>query len=123
MNKEEIINKLNAIDKEIARLKSEKIDLGKKFVSEHCPYKVDQKAKYVRVVEKNVGSWMNPKFEIVRKTEEILVCVAITLSDYNNSKCRFQFKRLRKNGELTSTFVHVPYRELEWINEFYEGNK
>lgn len=111
---------MDEIDSEIKNLQLEKKNLGKVLVENYAPYKVGQKAKYVRVRKKNVGSFWNPKFEVVSQKEEILVCVYVSVSDYDNSKFRCQFKRLKSDGTLTSNYIHVKKSEIEWLDEYYE---
>lgn len=123
MTKEECIARMDEIDSEIKELTKEKERIGKILIQEHCPYKVGQKARYIRVTEKNVGTFFNPKYEVTSRKEEILVCVNIRNAEWSNEKFRCEFKRLRPNGELTSNFVHVPKREIEWLDEYYELNK
>lgn len=114
---------MDEIDSEIKNLQLEKKNIGKVLVANFCPYKVGQKAKYLRVRKKNVGSFFQPKFEVVSRKEEILVCVEIAVSDYNNSEFRCQFKRLKPDGTLTSNYIHVPKSEIEWLDEYYEPKK
>lgn len=116
--KEEIIHTIKDIDSQVSELASKKRELLKELILNHCPYKIGQKAKYQRVKTKRTGDFFHPRYEVVSTKDEILVCVAIRVcewSGYNNF--RYEFKRLRDNGELTSNLVHVSHNEVEWLDQ------
>ena len=119
-SKERLIERMNDIDSEIKKLTEEKNNLSYLLVKEHSPYKIGQKARYIRIQERNIGTLFNPKYEVVSRKEEILVCVNIRVSEWNNSKFLYKFKRLKSNGDLTTNFIHVPKDEIEWLDEYYE---
>lgn len=122
MTKEQLIHRIKGIDDAILRLNSDKEELCKILIEEHCPYKVGQKARYVRIQTKRTGSVFNPKWEKVSEREEILVCVRIT-NHWGYGKFRYEFKRLKSDGTLTQNLVHVSMDEIEWLDEYYEPKK
>ena len=75
MTKEKVISAIKDIDEEIKRLQENKGRNKRILINEHCPHKVGQKAKYVRIQTKRTGSMFSPKWETVGEREEILVCV------------------------------------------------
>ena len=123
MTKEKVISAIKDIDEEIKRLEENKKFNKRILIDDFCPHKVGQKAKYVRIQTKNVGGFWSPKYEKVSEREEILVCVRISVPDFNYDKYRYEFKRLKADGTLTQNLVHVPQREIEWLDEYYEAPK
>ena len=123
MTKEKVISAIKDIDEEIKRLEENKKFNKRILIDDFCPHKVGQKAKYVRIQTKNVGSIWSPKYEKVSEREEILVCVRISVPEFNYDKYCYEFKRLKADGTLTQNLVHVPQREVEWLDEYYEAPK
>ena len=123
MTKEKVISAIKDIDEEIKRLEENKKFNKRILVDDFCPHKVGQKAKYVRIQTKRTGSVWNPKWETAGEREEILVCVKITVPDGNYEAYRYEFKRMKADGTLTQNLVHVPQREVEWLDEYYEARK
>ena len=101
------------------RLRNSKIksELLKELVLNHCPYKIGQKAKHQRVKTKRTGGFLIPKYEVVSIKDEILVCVAIRVCEWDYNKFRYEFKRLRSNGELTNNLVHIDRDEIKWLDQ------
>lgn len=123
MTKEQLIHRIKEIGSAINKLTDEKKDAINRLIEEHCPYKVGQKAKYVRVQTRRTGGIFNPKWEKTGEREEILVCVRIELLEYGEyNDFRYKFRRMKSDGTLTQNLVHVSRNEIEWINEFYNKN-
>lgn len=123
MTKEKVISAIKEIDEEIKRLEDNKRFNKRILVDDFCPYKVGQKAKYVRIQTKRTGGVFNPKWEKVGEREEILVCVFIEVCDWDYNDFRYKFRRLKSDGTLTQNLVHVSRNEIEWIDEYYEPKK
>lgn len=119
MTKEQLIHRIEEIDESIQRLKSDKEELCKILIEEHCPYKVRQKARYVRIQTRRTGGIFASKYEKIGEREEILVCVRIT-NYWGYGAFRYEFRRLKSDGTLTQNLVHVSMDEIEWLDEYYE---
>lgn len=123
MTKEQLIYRIKEIDSAINKLKDERKEAINRLIEEHCPYKVGQKARSIRVKTKRTGSMFNPRWEKVGEREEILVCVNIRLIEYGGyDGFQCEFRRMKSDGTLTQNFVNVPRNEIEWLNEFYNEN-
>ena len=121
MTKEQLIHRIEEIDTSINKLQSERKEVINRIIEEHCPHKIGQKARYVRVQTKRTGSMFNPKLEKIGEREEILVCVNIRAFEYGGyDDFRYEFRRLKPDGTLTQNFVHVSRNEIEWLDEFYD---
>lgn len=123
MTKEKVISAIKEIDEEIKRLEENKKFNKRILVDDFCPHKVGQKAKYVRIQTKRTGSIWNPKWEKVGEREEILVCVGITVPDWDYEEYRYEFKRMKADGTLTQNLVRVSRNEIEWLDEYYDPKK
>ncbi len=120
MNKEDIIKQIEDLDSEIKRIENERWKLKARLIKEFCLYKVGQKARYIREKIKRSGGIWDTTYTKVGEREEILVCVSISIPDSDYDWFRYDFKRLKSDGSLTNNFVHVPRKEIEWLDEFYD---
>ena len=120
MTKEQLIHRIEEIDTSINKLQSEREEVINRIIEGHCPHKIGQKARYVRVQTKRTGSMFNPKWEKIGEREEILVCVNIRAFEYGGyDDFWYEFRRLKPDGTLTQNFIHVSRNEIEWLDEFY----
>ena len=92
-----------------------------------APHKVGEVVKWTEQKTKNVGTWLNPKYEDLPPVEKKAVVTCVTadvwcfMTDREPSlHYKHEFKPIKKDGTISQNQCYPNMDAIEWTGEMYD---